>query len=188
MAVITATTGIALSVVGCGGTQGGQVAQLASTSTQSGATASPQHGWLAFSACMRSHGVSAFPDPASNGELPKVSLQQLGVGSSEFQSAQAACRGLRPTGGSLTQETGCLMLGNCPAAEVAQIRAAELRYARCMRSHGVSNWPDPTLNSQGMPVFDVTQAGISREFIHSSLFMVPNSECQRLAGAPVPRE
>ena len=169
------------------------MAQLASTPTQSGASStssadSPQNGWVAFSACMRSDGVSKFPDPAGNGELPKVSLPQLGVSSSRFQAAQTACQGLRPTGGSLTQELDCLMLGNCPAAEVEQIRTAELRYARCMRSHGVPNWPDPTLNSQGMPVFNVTQAGIGRQFIHSSLFMTPNGECQRLTGAPVPRE
>ena len=138
---------------------------------------------------MRSHGVSKFPDPASTGELPKVSLPQLGVSGSRFHAAQSACQGLRPTGGgSLTQEADCLMLGNCPAAEVEQIRTAELRYARCMRSHGVPNWPDPTLNSQGMPVFNVTQAGIGRQFIHSSLFRTPNGECQRLTGAPAPRE
>jgi hypothetical protein len=137
---------------------------------------------------MRSHGISRFPDPAGNGGLPKVSLLQLGVSSSRFQAAETACQGLRPPGGSRTQEADCLMLGNCPAAEVDQIRTAELKYAHCMRSHGVPNWPDPTLDSQGMPVFNVTQAGISRQFDHSSLFMTPNRECQRLAAAPVPRE
>jgi hypothetical protein len=137
---------------------------------------------------MRSQGVSKFPDPAGNGQLPKVSLPQLGVSSARFQAAQSACQGLRPAVGSLTQEANCLQLGNCPAAKVEQIRTAELRYARCMRSHGVPNWPDPTLNSEGMPVFDVTQAGIGRQFIHSSLFRTPNGECQRLAAAPVPRQ
>jgi hypothetical protein len=137
---------------------------------------------------MRSHGISKFPDPAGSGELPKVSLPQLGVSSSLFQSATTACQGLRPAGGSPTQEADCLMLGSCPAAEVEQIRTAELKYAHCVRSHGVPNWPDPTLNSQGMPVFNVTQAGIGRQFIHSSLFTTPNRECQRLAAAPVPRE
>jgi hypothetical protein len=192
-AVIIATVGIVLLAAGCGGSPGGHVAQLASTSTQSvassnGSAASPQNGWLAFSDCMRSHGVSRFPDPGSNGELPKVSLSQLGVSSSQFQAAQSACQRFRPTGGSRTQEADCLMLGNCPAAEVEQIRTAELRYARCMRSHGVPNWPDPTPNSQGMPVFNVTEAGIGRQFIHSSLFRALNGECQRLTGAPVPRE
>lgn len=39
--------------------------------------------------------------------------------------------------------TGCLMLGNCPPAEVQQLLAAEREYARCMRSRAVRNWPDP---------------------------------------------
>jgi hypothetical protein len=191
--VITATVGVTLLAAGCGGSSGGHVAQLVSTPTRgvassNGSAALPQNGWIAFSACVRSHGVSRFPDPASNGELPKVSLPQLGVSSSQFQTAQGACQGLRPTGGSLTQEADCLQLGNCPAAEVERIRTAELRYARCMRSHGVPNWPDPTLDPQGMPVFDVTRAGMSRQFLHSSLFMTPNGECQHLAAAPVPRE
>jgi hypothetical protein len=191
--VVIATVGIVLPAAGCGSSPGGHVAQLASTSTRSvasskGSAASPQNGWLAFSACMRSQGVSRFPDPASNGGLPKVSLPQLGVSSSQFQAGQTACQALRPTGGSLTQESDCLMLGNCPAAEVDQIRTAELRYARCMRSHGVPDWPDPTLNAQGMPVFNVTQAGLGRQFIHSSLFRTPNGQCQHLTGAPVPRQ
>jgi hypothetical protein len=191
--LVIATVGIVLPAAGCGSSPGGHVAQLASTSTRSvasstGSAASPQNGWLAFSACMRSHGVTKFPDPGSNGQLPKVSLPQLGVNSARFQAADTACEDLRPAGGSLTQEANCLQLGNCPAAKVEQIRTAELRYARCMRSHGVPNWPDPTLNPQGMPVFNVTQAGITRQFIHSSLFRTPNGECQPLAAAPVPRQ
>jgi hypothetical protein len=191
--VVIATVGIVLLAAGCGSSPGGHVAQLAATSTRSvasskGSAASPQNGWLAFSACMRSHGVSKFPDPGGNGGLPKVSLPQLGVSSAQFQAAQGACQGLRPAGGSLTQEANCLQLGNCPAAEVQQMLTAEVRYARCMRSHGVPNWPDPTLNSQGMPVFDVTRASMSRQFIHSSLFRTPNGECQHLAAAPVPRQ
>lgn len=185
---------LGLLTAACGGAAGSHVAQLDTTTTRAtlsnASTASThQSGWLAFSRCMRSHGVARFPDPTDTGALPKVSAQQLGVGSSQLQSAQTACRNLRPTSGSLRQETDCLMLGNCSPAEVQRMLAAERRYARCMRSHGVSSWPDPSLNSQGMPVFDVTRAGIARQFIHSSLFRSPNGTCQRLTGgAPVPRE
>jgi hypothetical protein len=31
-----------------------------------------------------------------------------------------------------------------------------LRFARCMRSHAVPDWPDPTTNtSQGQPIFNL---------------------------------
>ena len=194
-AATIATAGLAVLAAGCGGSPGSHVAQLGSTATGStssssaSAVSAQQRGWLAFSGCMRSHGVSNFPDPTSGGALPKVSPQQLGVSSTRFQAAQTACQDLRPTGGSLQQQADCLMVGDCPPAEVQQMLSAERKYARCMRSHRVPNWPDPTINSQGMPVFDVTKAGIDRQFVHSSLFNSPNRECQRLTGgAPVPRD
>jgi hypothetical protein len=194
-AATIATTGLAVLAAGCGGSQGSPVAQLGSTGTGStssssaSAASAQQHGWLAFSGCMRSHGVSNFPDPTSGGGLPKVSPRQLGVSSTQLQAAQTACQDLRPTGASLQQQADCLMAGDCPPAEVQQMLSAERKYARCMRSHRVANWPDPTINSQGMPVFDVTKAGIDTHFVHSSRFNSPNRECQRLTGgAPVPRE
>jgi hypothetical protein len=191
--LVTVTAGLTLLVAACGGSSGSHVAQLGSTSTPSSTSSSPAsaqgNGALAFSGCMRSNGVPTFPDPTSSGAIPKVSPQELRVSSSQLGAARTACQHLLSTTGSLRQETDCLQLGNCPPAEVQQILTAERHYARCMRSHGVPSWPDPILNPQGMPVFDVTAAGIGRQFIHSSLFRSPNGECQRLTrGAPVARE
>jgi hypothetical protein len=93
--------------------------------------AAQQTGAAAYSACIRAHGVLAYPDPGSNGLLPKKSLQQLGVSSTVFQSAQKACVQLAPNGGQPTQ------------AQVAQYRSTMLVYARCIRTHGVPNMPDP---------------------------------------------
>ena len=57
---------------------------------------------VAYSQCMRSHGVPNYPDPA-NGALPKGTAQAFGVGNSQFQAAQGACEHLLPaTGGSLS--------------------------------------------------------------------------------------
>jgi hypothetical protein len=81
---------------------------------------------------MRSRGVPDFPDPNRSGAIPKESLQQLGVSTSRFQAAQSACAHLLPNGGS----------GPAPA-QVAQVRANALRFSRCVRAHGVTNFPDP---------------------------------------------
>jgi hypothetical protein len=81
---------------------------------------------------MRSNGVSQYPDPDSSGHLVKESLQQLGVSSSTFQSAQSACRHLLPNGGS-----------GPTAAQVQQERAQALSFSQCVRAHGVPNFPDP---------------------------------------------
>ena len=97
---------------------------------------------LAYSHCMRSHGVPSFPDPDSAGAFPKVSPQQLGVSSSEFQVAQNHCRYLLPNSGSGPSQT-----------QVQQIMSGMLKFARCMRSHGVSSWPDPVIDAGGNPEF-----------------------------------
>jgi hypothetical protein len=137
--------GVILLSTACSGSPGSHVAQLGTTTTQSGtstntaAASARQNGGLAFSRCMRSHGVSQFPDPDSSGAIPKVTLQQLGVGSSQFQGAQSACAYLlKPSD-----------------IQVQQTLSGMLDFARCMRSHGVPNWPDPATDSDGQAVFDL---------------------------------
>ena len=99
---------------------------------QSASAASVQgNGAIAFSRCMRSHGVSAYPDPGTGGLLPKKTPQQLGVAASVLQAAQRACMHLVPNGGRPTP------------AQVQQYKSVMLTYARCIRAHGVPNMPDP---------------------------------------------
>ena len=96
--------------------------------TTAGGTTSSQ--LLAFVRCVRSHGVANYPDPTSSGKLPTATPQQLS--SSKVQAAENACQHLLPNGdGGPTQ------------GQVQQYRNSLLPYARCMRSHGVSNFPDP---------------------------------------------
>jgi hypothetical protein len=114
----------------CGGT---------SSSTGPAGTQAVSFQAVAFSRCMRSHGVPDFPDPASGGEVPKVTPQQAGVSDSRFQAAQNACARLRQ-----------------PAqAQLPRIMTGLLDFSRCMRSHGIPNWPDPTTDRNGQPVFDI---------------------------------
>ncbi len=94
---------------------------------------------VAFSHCMRSHSVPDFPDPASGGGVPKVTPQQAGVSQAGFQAAQLACAHL---------------LQPAPA-QVPQIMTGLLNFARCMRAHGIPNWPDPSTDRNGQPVFDI---------------------------------
>ena len=139
-AVITATSALALLAAACGGAPGSHVAQLGSTttksSTSSSAAAAQQNGMLAFSRCMRSHGVPNFPDPNSSGALPKRQVDQLAASSPQFPPAHRACEHLLPNGGQPTQ------------AQVQQAWNDMRNFAHCMRSHGVPNWPDPAATSQ----------------------------------------
>ena len=113
-------------------------------SANSGSTNSQQ---VAFAQCVRSHGVSNYPDPDKRGVIPKESLHQLGVSSSQFQLAQNACQHFLPNGGNGPDQ-----------AQLQQVRALGLRFAQCMRNHGVA-LPDP--DSSGR-IPDPASAGIDQ--------------------------
>jgi hypothetical protein len=144
---------------------------------------------VAYSRCVRSHGVLSFPDPVSGGGIPKAVAQQLGVSQSRLQAAQDACRSLLPDATSSQQQAQqCMQAGVCPAALVQQMMTADRSFARCMRSHGVPGWPDPTLDAEGRPVFNLVPAGISHRATHSPPISNKLAACGRLAPASVGME
>ena len=132
-AAIIITTTLALLVAACdAGKPASGNSGLTSTTTAAISQA------VAFARCMRSHGVSNYPDPnarnsgpGTNG-LPKVDLQVLGVSSSQVNAAESACHRMLPNGAQLSRTTSRSILNRLVA------------FAHCVRLHGVSNWPDPT--------------------------------------------
>lgn len=142
-------TALAVLVAACGGSAGGQGAQPGSTAatndTASSAGTAQKNGLLAFAACMRSNGVPNFPDPNSSGVLPKRQVAQLAASSPRFVPAHKACEHLLPNSGQPTP------------AQVQQAWKDMRSFARCMRSHGVPSWPDPTVTSaqDNRPFFNV---------------------------------
>jgi hypothetical protein len=127
---------------------------------------------IAFSRCVRSHGVANFPDPqggASNAKFP--SAQQLRVSSSQLSTAENACQRLLPAG---TDD-------QFPPAEVPLLLRGMLPFSSCMRSHGVPNFPDPAVDSEGRPIFPLSAHGISLNDSHAQRFEAVMGECQNLA-------
>jgi hypothetical protein len=172
-AAIIATASLALLTAACSGSP-------SSTASSGSSSGSANSQLVAYSQCMRSHGMPNFPDP-TGGVPPKVSAQELGVSSSQLQVAQEACQHLLPdTGGSLTASSlrQCYLAGVCPQALVQQAVSAGREFARCMRSHGVPDWPDPTIDSQGRPLFDITVPRPPPPQVSTAM-----NECERLAPA-----
>jgi len=171
-AVIIAGAALALLAAACG-----------SPSSSGSGTASPggsagSRSAVAFSGCMRSHGLVNYPDPDRNGTLPKASPQRLGVSSTRFSAAQRACQHLLPvTGGSLTAASirQCYLADDCPQALVQHAVAAGRGFARCMRSHGVANWPDPSIDSQGRPLYNINVPRPVPPKVNTAM-----NECERL--------
>ena len=133
---------VPLVVAGCGGGSSSPsgVAHLSSskgasaTSPESGGSspegpASLQQAMIAFAKCMRSSGVPNFPDPNGSGGFPVHA--GMDRSSPLFKAAQAKCHKLLPEGP-----------GSGPPPS-PQTLARFLNIARCMRAHGIPEFPDP---------------------------------------------
>lgn len=57
---------------------------------------------------------------------------------------------------------------------------AMLPFARCMRAEGVPNFPDPSVDSEGRPVFPLSTHGISLSYSHSNQFNAVIGKCQHI--------
>jgi hypothetical protein len=125
--------GLSLLASACGGSN--------SDSRGSGSQNNPDlDALVAFSACMRQHGLPNFPDPKAGGggySLSFGSENGIDPHSPQFKNAQQTCKKLLPNGGTANSQE-----------QAKQLQEA-LKYARCIRSHGVPNFPDPKLHAGG---------------------------------------
>lgn len=140
------------------GTANGTEASSNSTSPPSAAQMHQQE--LAFAKCMRASGVPNFPDPAPGG-----SGFYTGAGidpaSPAFRAAQAKCRKLIPGGGPPSQTH--------PSTQtLARFRTI----ARCMRQHGVPDFPDPRTSVPSDPFG--SGAGVISD-IEEVIFVFPST-------------
>lgn len=155
----------ALAIAACGGS---------STKAHSGSGVSAH--LVSYSRCMRSHGVSSFPDPSTtetpnsfgvdgyNFDLPNGMNTQ----SPNYKSADLACQKWIGFG------TGS---GHAMSAKQRQ---ALLAHAECMRTHGVPNFPDPKITTiNGGTAVSSGGPGINPQ---SPAFQQAQKECQKLPG------
>jgi hypothetical protein len=113
-------------------------------------------------------GYRTSPDPIdSSGHFSKTVLQQLGVSGSRLRTVEDACQNLLPAG---------------PAPLTAQDQQDYLRAAACMRSHGVTGFPDPVF-SGGSVSFPTPPAGFATS---SPRFILARQTCERLIPAGLP--
>ncbi len=132
---LLAAAGVALAVSGCAGSS-----RKATASTgHYGPASSP----AALSRCMRANGVSGFPDPIAG---PSGAV---GLPLSENADGSLTAEGQTFAGPALrTAERVCAVYlppaGGPPPPVSAEQQRQALAFARCMRAHGVPNFPDPT--------------------------------------------
>lgn len=151
--IITATAALALLAAACGGSgspsgSGGGSGSPAGSASSSSTGGSAHLKIVAFSHCMRSHGVPRYPDPTAGQMLVKVDPRIEGpsfrVSNSQFQAAWRACRSGLPVGAN----------DQFPASMMPQVLREMRAFSRCMRAHGVPDWPDPIVGREGHPGFN----------------------------------
>jgi hypothetical protein len=184
---IIATAALAVLTAACSG----RPSSASSGNSPHAGRSSSSPSAVAYSSCMRSHGVPNYPDPDSSGALPKGDAQHFGVNSSQLQATERACQSLLPNTGSFDQQfSHCVSSGDCPPALVQQAMTLMRSFAQCMRSDGVPNFPDPTIGAGGAPFFNASGADLSNHYTHSAGFRSKVDECSsRVSGStgvPVP--
>jgi hypothetical protein len=181
--VLAVAAGLALSTAACSGGTPSTVGTATTGSTSStGSTASSGTGGassayvsdkLGLARCLRTHGVPNYPDPNATGQEPPNSKQLIST--PQGQAAVSACSywGNR--------------MHNDVAAQSQAVLAEYVRFAQCMRSHGLPNFPDP-VNSEGRVEFvlSASQDGFDP---HSPQVLAKAHDCEHVlpAGSGLPQ-
>jgi hypothetical protein len=172
----------AILIAACGGAgPANGVAMLPSASASGGsasakpsASVDPRTAMLPFSQCMREHGVTNFPDPQANGSLSisfDPSKGDVDPNSPTMQAAQTACEALMPK----VSES---------SADQKQHYEQALAFSKCIREHGVPNFPDPQQAGTGGTVVRVGEPGSGGGFDpESPTFKTAMQACQSLIPA-----
>ena len=175
--VALALAAVAGLLAACGsGSASPGVASIGSTTTTTSAlgTASSfgqtdqqyYQAQLDYAACMRSHGEPSFPDPVLRSQSVTFGAgPDIDQDSPRFVSATTTCKRLVPDGGAPSP------------AQIQTMIAQMVKNAECMRAHGITNFPDPTVNVPGII------AGFSLKGLdpNSPQFQGAQKACQRLA-------
>jgi hypothetical protein len=139
------------------------------SSGASNTTANAQKG-VKFAECMRSHGVSAFPDPSASGSFTIdgiVNGSSLDPRPPAFQQAISSCKDLEPAG----------FMGSKRSPQQGN---AALEFAQCIRSNGVPDFPDPA-NAQ--PLVDTNRIPSSATSGGLSILNAAMRKCRDFAAA-----
>ncbi len=141
---------IGLLAAGCGGSSA-PIAQQQEVSS-----------YVAYAACLSRHGVDV--QAVRTGGLSwEAGPGVPGPGSPPAVTAERDCKSLLPAGGLQRAPT---------AAQKEENLVLMLRWAKCIRAHGVPNFPDPT--SQGLRISP--SSGID---LNAPAFLTAQKACQK---------
>jgi hypothetical protein len=121
---------------------------------------------LVYAQCMRSHGIQNFPSPTvqDNAHAKGVGFSMpsgIDTSSPQFKSAAAACK----------RQSG---FGVISPAMIAAAMSTGLKFAECMRSHGIPDYPDPVDKGSNIQIGPGPDGGIDT---NSARFQAARKAC-----------
>jgi hypothetical protein len=122
---------VAVISAGCGGTGSSGGTNTAATPAGNGSGGAnrkltARDKAVKFAQCVRAHGVSDFPDPNEKNQFE----YGVSVTPAVWTRATTACKDLQPP-------------GTLSGKRTPKQQSASLRFAQCIRDHGVKDFPDP---------------------------------------------
>ncbi len=133
-------------------------------------TATAHEKGVKFAGCMRSNGVSEFPDPGASGKLTIDAIangSSLNTSTPAFRQAISACKDLEPAG----------FMGS---KRSSQQQEAALKFAECIRENGVKDFPDPLPNG---PLVDTGRIPSAATTSGMSILKAAMQKCRDVAAA-----
>ena len=118
-----------------------------------------------FAECIRSHGVSDFPDPNAKGDFD----YGVSVTPAVWKQATTACKGLQPPGTLSSKRT-------------PKQQSASLRFAQCVRENGVKDFPDPV---NGEPLINTYKIPSSNRPGGMTILNAAVQKCRTVLGEAV---
>jgi hypothetical protein len=115
-----------------------------------------------FAECVRAHGVPHFPDPDATGNFNFG----VDVSAATFTAAVNACKALQPP-------------GTLSAHRSVKQQSAALRFAACVRAHGVPDFPYPV---NGQPLIDTDHIPSSNSPGGMSILNAATHKCGSVLG------
>ncbi len=161
---------IALVGAGCGSSTATRNANTSSrggsgSASNGGTRAVKQEKAVKFAECVRAHGVPHFPDPDASGNFNFG----VDVTAATFTAAVNACKALQPPGSLSSQRS-------------PKQQSAALRFARCVRGHGVPDFPDPV---NGQPLINTYHIPSSNSPSGMSILNAATHTCGSILGVAV---
>ena len=168
LALIPVSALAAVVLAACGSSHTQTVPTLGGGSTQRSASPGSLAAAHAAVACARKHGMPGIPDPAlgANGQVTFP-----GGAPNPTPEVRSACGAL-----IRAAQAASSTLPNVSASDMQAL----LRWAACVRAHGLPRWPDP--NAQG--VFHVKSADAGTLVTSKRA----DAACQSLRGGTLARE